>query len=68
MSGLSIRGLTIAGAASAGARPAVEDVSFSAPRGAITAVLGAAEGAGKTLLLAGVGGVLKTAAGRGVPG
>jgi ABC-type sulfate/molybdate transport systems ATPase subunit len=60
MSGLSVRGLTVTppGLAGPGVAPAAEDVSFSAPRGAITAVLGAA-GAGKTLLLACVAGLLK---------
>ena len=58
MSGLSIRGLTLPPANAAAGSPPVEDVSFSAPRGGVTAVLGWA-GAGKTLLLAGIAGLLK---------
>lgn len=53
MSALSVRGLTLAHAG----RLVVEDVSFSAPAGAVTAVLGAA-GAGKTMLLAGIAGLV----------
>ncbi len=56
MTGLSVRGLTLA--VSARERPCVEDVSFSAQAGAITAILGAA-GSGKTMLLAGIAGLLK---------
>ncbi len=60
MSGLSVRGLTVTppGLSGPGIAPAAADVSFSAQRGAITAVLGEA-GAGKTLLLACVAGLLK---------
>ena len=64
MSGLSIRGLTImpagmpSGSPPGAVRPPVEDVSFSAPRGTVTAVLGWA-GAGKTLLFAGIAGLVK---------
>lgn len=53
MSGLSVRGLT----ARRGARLVLEDVSFSAPAGAITAILGEA-GSGKTSLLACIAGLL----------
>jgi ABC-type Fe3+/spermidine/putrescine transport system ATPase subunit len=54
MTGMSVRGLTLA----AGPRvpPVVEDVSFSAEAGAVTAILGEA-GAGKTWLLAGLAGL-----------
>jgi ABC-type sugar transport system ATPase subunit len=55
MPALSVRGLTIA----RGGRLVVEDVSFSAQVGAITAVLGEA-GAGKTTLLAGIAGLAKS--------
>jgi ABC-type sulfate/molybdate transport systems ATPase subunit len=58
MTGLSVRGLTLARPGTRAAAPVLEDISFSAPRGAITAVLGAA-GAGKTLLLAGIAGLVK---------
>jgi ABC-type sugar transport system ATPase subunit len=54
MSALSVRGLTILH----GGRLAVEDVSFSAQAGAVTAVLGE-PGAGKTMLLAGIAGLEK---------
>jgi ABC-type Fe3+/spermidine/putrescine transport system ATPase subunit len=54
MSALSVRGLTIAH----GKRLVLEDVSFSAQAGTITAVLGG-PGAGKTTLLAGVAGLVK---------
>jgi ABC-type Fe3+/spermidine/putrescine transport system ATPase subunit len=56
MTGLSVRGLTLAGVARG--RPAVEDISFSAPAGAVTALLGNA-GSGKTMLLAGIAGLIK---------
>jgi ABC-type Fe3+/spermidine/putrescine transport system ATPase subunit len=55
MTGLSVRGLTLAAAARG--KPVVEDVSFSAQAGAVTAILGGA-GAGKTVLLAGIAGLL----------
>jgi ABC-type multidrug transport system ATPase subunit len=60
MTGLSVRGLTIAPqtATQQTAPLTLEDVSFSAPRGAVTALLGGA-GAGKTVALAGIAGVLK---------
>ena len=58
MSGLSVRGLTV----ERGGRVVLEDVSFSAPAGAVTAVLGLA-GAGKTSLLAAIAGLLPTARG-----
>jgi ABC-type Fe3+/spermidine/putrescine transport system ATPase subunit len=58
MSALSVRGLTIAH----GGRLVVEDVSFSAQAGAVTAILGN-EGAGKTMLLSGISGLLKCARG-----
>ncbi len=51
-----MRGLTLA--ETARARPVVQDVSFSAEGGAVTAILGGA-GAGKTMLLAGIAGLLK---------
>ena len=51
---LSVRGLTIR----RGRQRVLEDVSFSAPAGAVTALLGEA-GSGKTSLLAGVAGLLK---------
>ena len=54
MTGLSVRGVTVL----LGKRTALEDVSFTAPAGAITAVLGDA-GAGKTTLLAAIAGLLK---------
>ncbi len=54
MSGLSLRGITVL----RGKRLVLEDVSLTAPQGAITAVLGAA-GAGKTSLLAAAAGLLK---------
>jgi len=53
LTGLSVRGLTV----QRGGRMVLEDVSFSAPEGAITAVLGGA-GAGKTSLLAAIAGLL----------
>ena len=56
MTGLSVRGLTLAEGTPA--RLVAEDISFSAPRGAVTAVLGG-PGAGKTLLLAGIAGLRK---------
>ena len=56
MTGLSVRGLTLA--ENVRVRPVVEDVSFSAQAGAVTAVLGLA-GAGKTMLLAGIAGLRK---------
>jgi ABC-2 type transport system ATP-binding protein len=58
MSALSVRGLTIAH----GGAMVVEDVSFSAQPGAVTAILGNA-GAGKTMLLAGIAGLVKPARG-----
>jgi ABC-type Fe3+/spermidine/putrescine transport system ATPase subunit len=58
MSALSVRGLTIAH----GGRLAVEDVSFSAQEGAVTAILGNA-GAGKTMLLCGIAGLVKSVRG-----
>ena len=54
MTGLSVRGVTVL----LGKRTALEDVSFTAPAGALTAILGDA-GAGKTLLLAAIAGLLK---------
>lgn len=57
MTGVSVRGLTIAPAI-AGAPHPVEDVSFSAPAGATTAILGA-PGAGKTMLLAAMAGLVR---------
>ena len=54
MTGLSLRGLTVL----RGKRLVLEDVSFSAPAGAVTAVLGG-PGAGKTTLLAAAAGLLK---------
>ncbi len=54
MSGLSLRGVTV----SRGKSLVLEDLSFTAPAGAVTAVLGGA-GAGKTSLLAAVAGLLK---------
>lgn len=54
MSGLSLRGVTVL----RGRRMVLEDVSFTAPAGAVTAVLGGA-GAGKTSLLATAAGLLK---------
>jgi ABC-type Fe3+/spermidine/putrescine transport system ATPase subunit len=62
MTGLSVRGLTLARPGSRGAAPVVHHVSFSAPGGDVTAVLGGA-GAGKTLLLAGVAGLAKAESG-----
>jgi ABC-type Fe3+/spermidine/putrescine transport system ATPase subunit len=56
MTGLSVRGLTLA--ETARALPLVEDVSFSAEAGAVTAILGEA-GAGKTVLLTGIAGLRK---------
>jgi ABC-type Fe3+/spermidine/putrescine transport system ATPase subunit len=56
MTGLSVRGLTLAEGSPP--RLVAEDISFSAPRGAVTAVLGA-PGAGKTMLLAGIAGLCK---------
>ena len=53
MTGLSVRGLTVR----RGRRVVLEDVSFSAAAGAITAILGPA-GAGKTSLLAAMAGLL----------
>ena len=53
MSGISVRGLTVERAG----RLVLEDVSFSAPARAVTAVLGLA-GAGKTSLLAAIAGLL----------
>jgi ABC-type cobalamin/Fe3+-siderophores transport system ATPase subunit len=53
MSGLSTRGLTVA----RGGRTVLEDVSFTAQTGCITAILGQA-GAGKTSLLAACAGLL----------
>jgi ABC-type Fe3+/spermidine/putrescine transport system ATPase subunit len=53
MTQLSVRGLTVL----RDRRTALEDVSFSAAAGAVTAVLGAA-GSGKTSLLAAVAGLL----------
>ena len=58
MTGLSLRGVTVL----RGKRLVLEDVSFTAPSGAITAVLGA-PGAGKTSLLAAAGGLLKLSRG-----
>lgn len=60
MSGLSVRGLTVRRAAARGAGGgfAIEDVSFSARLGGVTAVLGPA-GSGKTVLLAAVAGLLR---------
>ena len=58
VSGLSVRGLTVERAR----RLVLEDVSFSAPAGAVTAVLGLA-GAGKTSLLAAIAGLLPLARG-----
>jgi ABC-type sugar transport system ATPase subunit len=57
MNGLSIRGLTLA-SPNAPTHPCIEDISLSASRGAITALLGPA-GGGKTLLLAGIAGLIK---------
>ena len=54
MTGLSVRGATVR----RGKRLVLEDASFSAPAGTLTAVLGAA-GAGKTSLLAAIAGLLK---------
>ena len=53
MSGLSLRGLTVERAR----RLVVEDVSFTAPAGQVTVVLGA-RGAGKTTLLAAAAGLM----------
>ena len=53
MNGLSVRGLTVERAR----RLVLEDISFSAPAGMVTAVLGMA-GAGKTSLLAAIAGLL----------
>ena len=58
VSGLSVRGLTV----QRGGRTVLEDVSFSAPAGAVTAVLGLA-GAGKTSLLAAIAGLLPARSG-----
>jgi ABC-type Fe3+/spermidine/putrescine transport system ATPase subunit len=62
MSGLSVRGLTLAlprpHALARASDPVLRDVSFSAPAGAITALLGG-PAAGKTVLLAGLAGLLK---------
>jgi ABC-type sugar transport system ATPase subunit len=52
--GLSVRGATVL----RGKRTVLEDVSFTAPGGAVTAILGAA-GAGKTSLLAAIAGLIK---------
>jgi ABC-type Fe3+/spermidine/putrescine transport system ATPase subunit len=57
MTGLSIRGLTLA-IPSSPTRPCIEDISLSAARGAVTAILGPSS-AGKTLLLAGIAGLIK---------
>lgn len=54
MTGLSARGITVL----RGKRMVLEDVSFSAPSGAVTALLGGA-GSGKTTLLATLAGLLK---------
>ena len=54
MSGLSLRGVTVL----RGKRLVLEDVSFTAPAGALTAVLGP-PGSGKTSLLAAAAGLLK---------
>lgn len=54
MSALSARGVTVA----RGGRLVVEDVSFTAPSGSVTCLLGTA-GAGKTTLLAALAGLLK---------
>ena len=54
MSGLSLRGVTVL----RGKRLVLEDVSFTAQAGAVTAVLGG-PGAGKTSLLAAAAGLLK---------
>jgi len=53
MTALSVRGLTVL----RGRRTVLEDVSFSAAAGAMTAILGVA-GAGKTSLLAAIAGLL----------
>lgn len=58
MTGLSLRGLTVERAR----RLVVEDVSFSAPAGRLTAVLGAS-GSGKTTLLAAAAGLLRVSRG-----
>jgi ABC-type Fe3+/spermidine/putrescine transport system ATPase subunit len=55
MTSLSVRGLTVP----RGRRTVLEDVSFSAAPGAVTAILGGSE-AGKTSLLAAIGGLLPT--------
>ena len=54
MTGLSVRGATL----TRGQRQVLEDASFTAPAGAITALLGP-PGAGKTSLLAAIAGLLK---------
>jgi ABC-type Fe3+/spermidine/putrescine transport system ATPase subunit len=54
MTGLSVRGATY----TRGPRQVLEDASFTAPAGAITALLGP-PGAGKTTLLAAIAGLLK---------
>ncbi len=54
MSGLSLRGVTVL----RGKRLVLEDISFTAPAGSVTAILGEA-GAGKTSLLAAAAGLLK---------
>ena len=53
MTGLSVRGLTVR----RGSRFVLEDVSFSAATGGVTAILGSA-GAGKTSLLSAIAGLL----------
>jgi ABC-type Fe3+/spermidine/putrescine transport system ATPase subunit len=58
MTGLSLRGLTVERAR----RVVVEDVSFTAPAGRLTAVLGA-RGSGKTTLLAAAAGLLRLSRG-----
>jgi ABC-type Fe3+/spermidine/putrescine transport system ATPase subunit len=54
LTGISVRGATVL----RGGRMVLEDASFSAPEGAVTALLGPA-GAGKTTLLATIAGLVK---------
>jgi ABC-type Fe3+/spermidine/putrescine transport system ATPase subunit len=58
VSGLNVSGLTV----TRGNRVVVDDMSFSVPRGSITAVLGPS-GSGKTTLLRAIAGLLRVQAG-----